>query len=111
MAESVHTARWIGQVGGQGWDVHLFPVTDAPPHAALTGVTLHAFSGARPAGADAGLRVKGPYPLRRGGYLLQLAAQRAFPRRMARAARLASVVRRVRPDIVHSLGMQLAAYP
>ncbi|HST51634.1 MAG TPA: glycosyltransferase [Pyrinomonadaceae bacterium] len=109
--ESVHTARWIGQLGGQGWDVHLFPTNDAPPHAALTGVTFHAFSGARPSGADPGLRVKGPYPLRRGGYVLQLAARQVFPRRMARDARLASAVRRIRPDIVHSLGVQLAAYP
>ncbi len=110
MAESVHTARWVGQLGGLGWDLHLFPVTDAQPHAALTGVTMHAFSGARPAGADHGLRVKGPYPFRRGSYMFYLAAQRAFPRRMARAARLASVVRGVKPDIVHSLEMQRAAY-
>lgn len=107
----MHTARWIGQLSGRGWDVHLFPTSDAPPHAALTGVTMHAFSGARPAGADAGLSVRGPYPFRRGGYVLQLAARRAFPRQMARAARLASVVRRVRPDVVHSLGVQIAAYP
>src|SRR5437899_165972 len=33
-----------------------------------------------------------------------------FPRRMASAARLAAVVKRVKPDIVHSLGVQLSAY-
>src|SRR5205085_1189044 len=111
MAESVHTARWVGQLVGRGWDLHLFPVTDAPPHPALTGVTLHSFSSARPRGADPGLRMSGPYPLRKGGYLLQLAARRAFPQRMAHAERLASAVRRLRPDILHSLGMQIAAYP
>lgn len=110
MAESVHTARWISQLSGQGWDVHLFPTTDVPPHVGLTDVTLHAFSRVRPKGTDPGLRVKGPYPLRTGSYVSYLAAQRAFPRRMARAARLASVVKRIKPDIVHSLGVQLAAY-
>ena len=110
LPDSVHTAGWIKQLGGRGWDVHLFPSNDAPPHAALTGLTLHSFSRARPKGADPGLRVKGPYPLRAGGYMSYLAAQRVFPRRMARAARLASVVKRIKPDVVHSLGVQLAGY-
>lgn len=110
ISESVHTARWIRQLSGQGWDVHLFPATDAPPHAALTDVTLHAFSRVRPKHADPGLRVTGPYPLRTGGYLSYLAARRAFPQRMASATRLASVVRRLKPDIIHSLGVQLAGY-
>ena len=26
MADSIHTARWIRQLQGQGWDLHLFPV-------------------------------------------------------------------------------------
>jgi glycosyltransferase involved in cell wall biosynthesis len=108
--DSVHTAGWVRQLGGRGWDVHLFPTNAAPPHAALTGVTLHAFSRARPKGADPGLRVKGPYPLRVGGYMSYLAAQRAFPRRMARGERLASLVKRIKPDIIHSLGVQLAGY-
>ena len=29
MAESIHTARWINQITGQGWDVSLFPSTDS----------------------------------------------------------------------------------
>lgn len=108
--DSVHTARWIRQLRGQDWDVHLFPATAAPPHRDLTDLTFHSFARGRPKGSDPGLRVTGPYPLRRGGYLFSLAAERVFPRQMARARRLANTVRRIKPDIVHTLGVQHGAY-
>ena len=28
MSDTIHTARWIGQLAGLGWDVHLFPSID-----------------------------------------------------------------------------------
>ena len=109
MPESVHTARWIRQLNGQGWDIHLFPATGHPPHASLTDITLHRFSRVRPRGSNPGLRVSG-YPLPREGYLLQQAAKRIFPQSMSDPARLASVIRRIKPDIVHSLGVQHGGY-
>jgi glycosyltransferase involved in cell wall biosynthesis len=109
MSESVHTARWIRQLSGQGWDIHLFPSTDYPPHDSLTEVTLHRFSSVRPHGTDPGLRVRGPFPFRTGSYILHLVARRTFPRFMSDPARLASVIRRIKPDIVHSLEIQHAA--
>lgn len=110
MAESVHTARWIGQLAGLDWDLHLFPVTHVAPHRSLTGVTMHTFSRARIPGTDPGLRLDGRYPFRRGSYRAQRFADRAFPARMTRTAQLASVVRRIKPDIVHSLGVQHGGY-
>ncbi|MGB8510011.1 MAG: glycosyltransferase family 4 protein [Pyrinomonadaceae bacterium] len=110
MPDSVHTARWIRQLAGQGWDVHLFPVYDAAPHRDLTDVTLHTFSTARTAGMNPSMRLAGPYPLRKGGYRAQLWAQKLFPERMSGPARLASVVERLKPDIVNSLEMQHGAY-
>src|SRR5207244_623486 len=40
MAHSVHTARWIAQLRGRGWDLHLFPVESARLHPELHDVTL-----------------------------------------------------------------------
>jgi len=38
MADSLHTARWIDQLHGAGFDVHLFPTWDGGPvHAGLGG--------------------------------------------------------------------------
>jgi len=28
MSGSIHTARWINQLEGHGWDIHLFPSLD-----------------------------------------------------------------------------------
>jgi hypothetical protein len=43
MANSIHTARWVDQLAGQGWDLHLFPSTDSwiEAHPELGNVTLH----------------------------------------------------------------------
>lgn len=41
MVDSPHTARWINQISDQGWDLHIFPVYDAPAHPLLKGVTVH----------------------------------------------------------------------
>lgn len=43
MTQSVHTARWINQLGDQGWDLHLFPSWDMNIHPQLAGVTIHGF--------------------------------------------------------------------
>ncbi len=111
MPESVHTARWIKQLAGQGWDVHLFPINDAAPHKGLQDITFHTFARARRSpGTHPSVRLDGPYPLRRGNYLASMAAQRFFPERMARSARLAAIVERIKPDLVHSLEMQHCAY-
>ncbi|MCL5073719.1 MAG: glycosyltransferase [Actinobacteria bacterium] len=42
MANSIHTARWISQITDQGWDIHLFP-TDvfAVPHSSLKKIKIH----------------------------------------------------------------------
>lgn len=110
LPESIHTARWIKQLAGQDWEVHLFPASNQEPHGDLTNVTIHTFSTARRRGLNPTVRLAGPYPLRRGAGLLQWAADRAFPQRMSRPARLASLIRRLKPDIVHTLGVQHAGY-
>lgn len=41
MQMSTHTVRWINQISDADWDVHLFPVNYLPPHPELRGVTIH----------------------------------------------------------------------
>ena len=41
MSESIHTARWIRQLSGLGWDVHLFPSITDVLHDQLRDVTVH----------------------------------------------------------------------
>lgn len=109
MAESVHTARWLSQIRDQGWDVHLFPVSENPLHADLRAVTVHgAVRRPRPE-LDRGVRQRGvPWPLPRGSVRLEWALERVP--RLSRVARLARVISSLRPDVVHSLEMQHAGY-
>lgn len=109
MAESVHTARWLSQVRDEGWDVHLFPISELPLHVDLRNVTVHGAVRRPRRDLDPGVRQKGvPWPLSRGAVRLEWALGR-LPR-MDRAARLARVISSLRPDIIHSLEMQHAAY-
>jgi len=109
MAESVHTARWISQLGQEGWDVHLFPVSTRPLHADLRQVTVHAAVRRPRPDLDPSVRQRGiRWLLPRGSVRLEWTLERVP--RTNRAARLARVISSLRPDIVHSLEMQHAAY-
>ena len=41
MQNSPHTVRWINQIAGGPWDIHLFPMNDIPVHPGLRNVTVH----------------------------------------------------------------------
>lgn len=41
MQMSTHTVRWIHQLSDAGYDIHLFPVNYLPAHPDLRGVTIH----------------------------------------------------------------------
>lgn len=41
MQMSTHAARWINQIAGHEWDVHLFPVNYLPVHQDIHNVTVH----------------------------------------------------------------------
>ncbi|HEX3559056.1 MAG TPA: glycosyltransferase [Pyrinomonadaceae bacterium] len=110
MVDSVHAARWVNQIAGQGWDVHLFPVGDATPHRDFRDVTIYSFSTRRPPGLHRSVRLRGLWPLRRGEYRLKQIGGRLFPRRNSRSAWLASVIRWLKPDIIHSQEIQHAGY-
>jgi glycosyltransferase involved in cell wall biosynthesis len=108
MASSVHTARWIDQFADTGWDLHLFPATGFKPHALLRNVTFHGFRGPGRSGLDASVTQQGPlWPLPRGkgaGRAMSLIPPLRRERRVAR------LIRRLEPDIVHSMEIQHAGY-
>lgn len=109
MANIVHTARWLRQLDGQGWDIHLFSVATLGIHPDLDNVTVHDLLSWRPREVRGGVRLSGiPWPFPRGARLLTHYAEHYRP--SLRAASLAHVIRYLKPDIVHSLEFQHAGY-
>lgn len=104
MPQSVHTARWLNQLAGRGWDLHLFPSMLELPHPDLRDVTVYGVSARRPKQLHPSVRWRGLFPLRTGTSILSERLQPQLP------AALAWVVRRLEPDIVHSLEIQHAGY-
>ncbi len=109
MSNSIHTARWIKQFEGQGWDVHLFPSVDvADVHPELAGVTVHHSVYGRQ--RNQAVRYRG-VPVQ--SYFLGLAGRAVLGRVSGedyRARQLAKLIERLKPDIVHSLEIQHAGY-
>src|SRR5439155_12849620 len=101
MANSPHSARWIAQLEGRRWDVCLFPA-ELPDFVPVTPL-VHELAPS--------VRVLEGWPIPGGGRNLALRLSRPFkPGWNVRAWQLARTIRKVRPDIVHSLEIQHAGY-
>jgi len=110
MAESIHTARWISQIGDRGWDLHLFPSLDyGIVHADLKNVTVyHSIYKARK-GLNGSLRLRGiPSP----SGMMAIGGRAILKKLFAsyRTWQLRHLIRRLQPDIVHSIEIQAAGY-
>ncbi|MCJ7743689.1 MAG: hypothetical protein MUO99_03920, partial [Dehalococcoidales bacterium] len=114
MHNSIHTCRWVNQLKGQGWDIHLFPSWDGDTHIGLQEVTVHELLYRRPSGLSTSVRLKGlnwPFPKR---YLpvARVALERCprvFPWAQ-RVRRLTHLIRTLKPDIIQSMEIQHAGY-
>src|SRR5437762_509653 len=115
MQESIHLVRWVSTVTEQDWDVHLFPVHAlAELHPELKAVTVHDRIAPLPTGAQDRVRVEdcfwpflpAGWPLQRGKYRVWKLLTHWDRRIRDRAWRLAMTIRKLQPDIVHSLEMQ-----
>ncbi len=105
---SIHAARWIGQLAGSSWEVAIFPATGHPLHSKLAKVRCFDVWANWCASH---VKVNIPWPSHiRGMTRLRQIFQASIPWRNDRAARLVRTVRRWRPDIIHSLEMQHAGY-
>ena len=109
MSNSIHTVRWIKQLTGCGWDLHLFPSWANELHPELMGVTVHnALYFRRPQWLDPSVKLHGRwFPAR---HITLPAAERLLPGLMDKSCRLAKVIKSIRPDIVQSLEIQHAGY-
>jgi len=110
MAESVHTTRWISQIGDQGWDIHLFPSIDyGMVHDDLKGVTAyHSFYGRNPKSKQ---RVKWRgVPVH--SELVASIGRRALKKFLPdyRVTQLRHLIRKLRPDMIHSMEIQAGGY-
>lgn len=111
MPDSVHVARWIKQLDPICWDVHLFSSTGSLEiHAELRGVTLHSPLFARSTRRINSVDGAAPFSFVSHGFDFLL--RRVLPSLMLglRTRRLNSVVKGVRPDLIHSLEIQAAGY-
>ena len=110
LSDSIHTVRWISQILDQGWDIHLFPSVDYGfDHPEFRNVTIyHSFFGKRAPKRNC-VKQKG-YCLknnRLAGFVIKLQNE-FFPN--YRINQLKKLIKRLKPDIVHSIEFQKAAY-
>lgn len=108
MGESVHTARWLRQLSDRGWDLHLFPSWDDTLHPELPPLTYHPKLGAKSRPADSSLRASHRHWLLPKTIWRKL--RRSCPRWFSESQRLARVIDKLQPDLVHSIELQHAGY-
>jgi hypothetical protein len=106
---SIHTVRVIRQLEETGWDLHLFPSQDfGAVHPEMPAVTVH-HSVYGPAGCADEARGRGWF------FRSERVAARARDllsrvSRVTQAGRLARLIDRLKPDVVHSMEFQHGAY-
>jgi len=110
MPDSIHTARWISQVSDMGWEIHLFSSnTSGVTSSDLRSVTVHHLFQIGNSDVDQSVQVKGISLFSDFAvFCLSKIIERFFPSIFAH--RLAKLIKKVNPDIVHSLEMQHAGY-
>ena len=110
LGESIHAARWIRQVHGQEWDIHVFPHSAYDGiHPELEDLTFHNLVQPPTANISATVRQTGlSWPLPRGRRRTTSVLQ-SFDY-FKQPTRLARVIRELQPDLIHSLEMQRCSY-
>jgi hypothetical protein len=112
-AVSPHTARWIDQLQGQGWDIHLFDMLGSFPHAELRGITEYSLLFPRKILPTKPVSYGHPFFLKYGLDPFPLSLVGFFTRRIFRnrVQQLVKVIRDIKPDVIHSMEMQAESYP
>jgi hypothetical protein len=108
MTDSIHAARWINLVSQHGWDIHIFEANYAVPNVSLKNGTVYTLSSFRREGLNNSVHLKGIWPSCIGTGLLRRFIRDYYPHWAAH--RLTRLIQRIKPDVVHSLEMQHAAY-
>lgn len=134
MSQSIHTARWINQIADEGWDIHLFPSWDLTLHPKLRNITVHGFK-VIPSEVPNNVNLDVSYipeKLTKNKYIAQILSGNKFKlfelsklndylrsKRHdllfsldddQRCNELIKVIKKIKPDIIHSLEIQHAGY-
>ncbi|HZH92025.1 MAG TPA: glycosyltransferase [Pyrinomonadaceae bacterium] len=104
---NVHSARWINQIAELGWDLHVFPCYEGALHPNFKNVTAYYVADRQP---NPRVKARVVWPLSKGGDRLRALSGRFPPQFFSRAAWLARVIRRIKPDLIHTLEFQRAGY-
>lgn len=117
MPFSIHTVRWISQMNDTGWDLHLFPSMKFQPlHAEMRGVVYHENFYDNLYERVPGNTYSSPHmsylSFVRNGLLKKIIRKFANTTGMDKspADELAELIKKIRPDIIHSLETQHAGY-
>lgn len=117
MSNSVHLSRWVSHLDDMNWERFLFPVHVVRPHARLNKITLINSSEAPGFYRNRTLHyMNGSLPLFAMNFMERVIRKRVKPGQsfpdpspfLVRA--LNSTIKRVKPDIVHSMEFQEAGY-
>ncbi len=111
--DSIHTARWIGQLSDTGWNLHLFPVDNGPYHPDLRALTIHSFYHQPKTDKRQNVRYAGivKMPFKRGtARFRQHVVGALMPRYADDAKRLAYTIHKIKPDLIHSMELQRGGY-
>ncbi len=111
MSDSIHTAKWTGQVCDLGWELHLFPSIDLglAVYPLLRNIIIyHSFYG-RQKGYDQNVRFRGVFVfLEPIAYLARRILLGIVP--SYRSIELAILIKWLKPDIIHAIEIQSAGY-
>lgn len=124
-SNSIHAVRWINQLSGTDWDLHLFPAYMLDAHPEFQRITTH-YGCVQPLESPS---VRNAIPARLASLyawptvtaasqgLLKTINSQAVSASVqrhwgehAQPAQLAQVIERLRPDIIHSLEIQQCSY-
>jgi len=114
MLESVHTARWLNEIKDMGWDIHLYPSTLWKIHPSIKNVTIHGIP-LRSENSDKSLIFNRSIPFisDRTNTFLQLLHGNPYDNlkyEEYRTNQLVNIIKKLKPDIIHTLEMQHAGY-
>jgi glycosyltransferase involved in cell wall biosynthesis len=112
-AVSPHTARLVNQLKETGWDIHLFDIRGSFPHPELRGIIEYSLLFPHKIPANKEVSYGHPFFLKHGLDPFPLSLLGYFTRRLFhnRLKQLARVIGTVKPDVIHSMEMQVESYP
>ncbi len=110
MADSIHTARWLSQLTDQGWEIHLFPSTDyGIVHPEMRNLTVHHSIYGQRKNNDKSIKFKGLYTFSKHIAEFGRSSLRILVKNY-RIIQLQWLIKKIKPDVIHSLEIQHAGY-